>query len=98
IYTPGFSDASAVKGLVKLTLPADVTYGSAVIVDSAAGYRYIYGFKPDWIINRPLVARSAINKKIEEPWEFYTGTSWSANANDAAPILAAATDYVSPSF
>ncbi len=98
IYTPGFVDASAIKKLEQIPLPADVTYGVSVIVDSIAGYRYIYGFKPDWIINRALVARSSINNDITEAWEFYTGTSWSTNASAAGTVLPGSQNYVSPSY
>lgn len=99
IYTPGLVDASAVKKLQKLPIPDSVNYGVAVIIDSVAGYRYIYGFVQEWVVNRPVVARSPLNKSILEPWEFYTGTTtWSKNPKDAKPILPAARHYVSPSY
>lgn len=98
IYTPGFLDASGIKELVALPLPSDVEYGTAVLVDSADGYRYIYGFKKDWIVNRPLLARSATDQDILEPWEFFDGSGWSSDVHAAQPIFGDGQDYVSPSY
>lgn len=98
IYTPGFTDATGIRELTKLPLPAGVEWGNAVVADSAAQYLYIYGHKKDWIINRPLVARASMAADILEAWEFFDGNSWVSSNGAAQQIMASTDDYVSPSF
>lgn len=100
IYTPNLTDASGIKQLKQLNLPAGVEFGTAVVVDSAKNYIYLYGMKKEWIIFRPLLARVPINKDVtsNSAWEFFNGTGWSADANASQQIMASASDYVSPSY
>lgn len=98
IYTPGIQDASAIKELTSLSLPAEIEFGTSVVVDSATQYVYLYGFKKDWIIFRPYVARFSFDQDVLDPWEFFDGTDWVADVNAVEQIMASTNDYVSPSF
>ena len=98
IYTPDFTDASSIKKLEQLPVPSELEFGTAVVVDSARNFIYLYGFKKDWIIFRPLIARYPINQDVFGPWEFFNGSVWTADANASAQILANTDHYVSPSF
>ncbi len=100
IYTPDIEDASAIKKLKKLDLPNTVEFGTAVVVDSATNYIYLYGMKPDWIIFRPLVARVSLNKDVGSvsAWEFFNGTGWSSDVNAATQLMGDPSHYVSPSY
>ncbi|WP_161622745.1 DUF5005 domain-containing protein [Cesiribacter andamanensis] len=91
-------DASAIKELVRLPLPAGVEWGNAVLTDTDTGYRYLYGQVKDWIIHRPLLARVPLDGDITGPWEFFDGTGWVADAAAAQQLMASEDDYVSPSF
>lgn len=72
----------------------NVIFGRAVIVDSAAGYLYIYGNKLNWIVQEPVVARCSIANPLL-PWEYYTGSGWSSFPNQMQKI---STNLVSPGF
>ena len=98
IYIPDFTDASAIKKLAPLSLPAEVEFGTAVVVDSTDQYIYLYGFKKDWIIFRPFVARFPMTQDVFEPWEFYNGEEWTLDVNAVQQIMSTTDDYVSPSF
>ncbi len=98
IYTPGFSDASSIKELKALSLPAEYEFGTSVVVDSAAQFIYLYGFKKDWIIFRPYIARFPIGQDVLKPWEFFDGLEWTSDVNSVEQIMASTSDYVSPSF
>lgn len=98
IYTPGLSDASAIKELTALSLPAEYELGTAVVVDSTEQFIYLYGFKKDWIIFRPYVARFPLTQDVLGAWEFFDGDEWSSDVNTVSQIMATADDYVSPSF
>jgi hypothetical protein len=100
IYTPNLTDASSIKQLKQLNLPAWAEFGTAVVVDSVSNYIYLYGMKKDWIIFRPLLARVPMDKDVtsNSVWEFFNGTGWSSDANTSQQIMASTSDYVSPSF
>jgi hypothetical protein len=98
IYTPGFSDASAIKELTALSLPAEYEFGTSVVVDSTDQFIYLYGFKKDWIIFRPYVARFPLTQDVLGPWEFFDGNGWTSDVNTVQQIMATTDDYVSPSF
>ena len=98
IYTPGFADASSITELKELPIPSDFEFGTAVVVDTAQSFIYLYGFKKDWIIFRPLIARFPLHQDVFGPWEFFNGSSWTANTNASAQIMANTDHYVSPSF
>jgi hypothetical protein len=98
IYTPGFTDASSIKQLAQLPIPAEFEFGTAVLVDSAKNFIYLYGFKKDWIIFRPLIARYPIGQDVLGPWEFFNGSGWSSDANASEQIMSSTNDYVSPSY
>lgn len=98
VYWPTFTDASAIASLSPVPVPFDKLreWGNAVIVNSDLNYVYIYGFKQDWIVNIPYVARVSLDNVLGT-WEFYNGTGWSADMEDAAPVMPEG-GYVSPSF
>lgn len=73
IYTSDLDDASGKKELIKLPIPAGIKFGNTVVVDSAAGFIYIYRQKKDWIIHRPLVARASMEEDIAATREFFDG-------------------------
>ena len=98
IYTPSFTDASGIKKLEPLSLPAEFEFGTCVVVDSADHFIYAYGFKKDWIVFRPLLARFSMDQDVLEPWEFFDGTGWTQNVNSVQQIMASTNDYVSPSY
>jgi hypothetical protein len=98
IYTPDFADASSIKELKQLPIPAELEFGTSVVVDSAQNFIYLYGFKKDWIIFRPLIARYPINQDVFGDWEFFNGSAWVDDATTSAQIMATTNDYVSPSF
>jgi hypothetical protein len=98
IYTPNLESASGIKVLEERPLPAELEFGTAVVVDSVKNYIYLYGFKKDWIIFRPLVARFPLDQDVFGPWEFFDGTSWTSDPNTAQQLMASTNDYVSPSF
>ena len=98
IATRNISDASSIKSLKKLDLPVDVEYGTAVLVDSAQNYIYIYGMIKDYIVFRPRVARVAMNKQVTGQWEYYSGTGWTTDEASAAQLMGSTADYVSPSY
>ena len=98
IYTPNMTNASSIKELTKLPIPNGFEFGVSVVVDSADNYIYLYGHKKDWIILRPLLARCSMDQNISGPWEFFNGTGWSSDANNAAQIMASTNDYVSASY
>src|SRR5690606_32692736 len=98
IYTPGFTDASNIEPLKKLPLPAEIEFGVSVVVDSADSYIYLYGHKKDWIVLRPLVARCAFDQDITGPWEFFNGSAWTSDIDDAAQIMGSTDHFVSPSY
>jgi hypothetical protein len=98
IYTPGFSNASAIQELTALSLPAEYEFGTSVVVDSTDQFIYLYGFKKDWIIFRPYVARFPLTQDVLGPWEFFNGEDWTSDVNTVQQIMATTDDYVSPSF
>lgn len=98
IFTPGMADASAIKNLTSLSLPAEIEFGTSVVVDSTTQFVYLYGFKKDWIIFRPYIARLSFDQDVLDPWEFFDGTEWVADVNAVAQIMGSENDYVSPSF
>jgi hypothetical protein len=57
-----------------------IHYGHAVL--ESKDYLYIYGLKKEF----PYVARAEM-KNVRQPWEFYNGSEWVRDAQDAAPIL-----------
>lgn len=98
IYTPAFTDASAIKTFAPLSLPAEFEFGTSVVVDSTDNFIYLYGFKKDWIIFRPFIARFSMTQDVFEPWEFYNGETWTSDVNAVTQIMASTDDYVSPSY
>lgn len=42
-------------------------------------YTYMYGYKVDWIINRPLLARVATGQVTTGTWEYWDGTGWTTD-------------------
>jgi len=98
IYIPGFSDASAIRELSALSLPAEYEFGTSVVVDSTDQFIYLYGMKKDWIIFRPYVARYPLTQDVLMPWEFFDGGSWTPDVNSVEQIMGNTDDYVSPSF
>ena len=98
IYTPNLADASAIKELTSLSLPAEYEFGSAVVVDSTEQFIYLYGMKKDWIIFRPYVARIPLTQDVFGPWEFFDGDGWTPDVNSVQQIMGTTDDYVSPSF
>jgi hypothetical protein len=97
IYTPG-TGAISISELVEHELPAEFEFGVSVVVDSARNYIYLYGMKKDWIIFRPLLARFPLDQDVSGPWEFFTGSGWSFDANTSQQLMASTADYVSPSY
>ena len=57
-----------------------IHFGHCLLEDEK--YLFIYGLKN----TKPYVARADI-KDVYKPWEFFNGTSWTDNANDARPVL-----------
>jgi hypothetical protein len=98
IYTPTFTDASSIEELTALSLPPEYEFGTAVVVDSANNFIYLYGFKKDWIIFRPYIARFPIGQDVLGAWEFFNGSAWTSDVNTVQQIMASTNDYVSPSF
>ena len=98
IYSPNLADASAIKELTSLSLPAEYEFGSAVVVDSTEQFIYLYGMKKDWIIFRPYVARFPLTQDVLGPWEFFDGDGWTPDVNSVQQIMGTTEDYVSPSF
>jgi hypothetical protein len=100
VYWPTLTDASAIKSLSPVPVPDTDKpmreWGNAVITDTNANYAYIYGFKQDWIVNTPYVARVSLNNVLGT-WEFYDGAGWTTNMNNAHSLLPS-DGYVSPSF
>ena len=98
VYTPSFTDASGIKELTPLSLPAEFEFGTSVVVDSSAHFIYAYGFKKDWIVFRPLLARFSMDQDVLAPWEFFDGAGWTHDVNAVQQIMASTNDYVSPSY
>ncbi len=98
IYTKDLTDASGIKKLKEYSLPAELEFGTAVVVDSVRNYVYLYGVKKDWIIFRPLLARFPLDQDVSGPWEFFNGTGWSSNPESAQQLMANMDHYVSPGF
>ncbi len=98
IYTKNMTDASSIKKLIPLPIPAEYEFGNAVVVDSVRSYVYFYGMKSDWIIFRPYVARIPFGRDVTGQWEFFDGTSWSDDVNTSAQLMGDLNHYVSPSF
>jgi hypothetical protein len=100
VYWPTFTNASGIASLSPVPVPDDDMqwreWGNAVITDPNTNYAYIYGFKQDWIVNIPYVARVSMNNVLGT-WEYYDGTGWTPNMNSAQTILPSP-GYVSPSF
>lgn len=100
VHWPSFTDASGILSLSPVPVPDDDKplreWGNAVIADTDSNYVYIYGFKQDWIVNIPYMARVSMDNVLGT-WEFYDGTGWTTVMNDAQPILPPG-GYVSPSF
>lgn len=59
---------------------AGYTFGRCVLTDTAAGYRYIYGNKVNWIVWEPFVARCPLDGLFGE-WEYWTASGWSDDIN-----------------
>ena len=59
----------------------EVHWGHAVC-DDDPDYTYIYGLGK----TKPYVAR-APKSSVMEPWEFFTGTSWVTNSEQAKPMI-----------
>jgi hypothetical protein len=98
IFTRNLTDASVIKKFAQVPLPPEFEFGTSVLADSASQYIYVYGFKKDWIIFRPLLARFPLDQDVFGPWEFYTGNGWSPDTNDVQQLMGSTDDYVSPSF
>jgi hypothetical protein len=98
IHTPSLTDASAIKKFSSLSLPAEFEFGTAVVVDSTSQFVYLYGFKKDWIIFRPYIARFPFTQDVLQPWEFFDGEGWTSDVNSVQQIMGTTDDYVSPSF
>jgi hypothetical protein len=101
IYTPNLTDASSIKQLKPLDfLPDWAEFGTAVVVDSASNFIYLYGIKKEWIVYVPLIARIPMNKDVtsERAWEFFNGTAWSSDVDVSKQIMASTSDYVSASY
>ena len=98
IFTPDLTDASAIKKFTSLSLPPEFEFGTAVVVDSTDQFVYLYGFKKDWIIFRPYVARFPMTQDVLGPWEFFDGNGWTENVNNVQQLMETTDDYVSPSF
>jgi PKD repeat protein len=94
IYTPGMTDASSIASISPLPAMNDIQFGSAVLVDTASNYVYIYGSKANWIVFEPYVARVSMDD-ILGSWEFYNGSGWTTNAAAAQKIM---TDYTPTTF
>lgn len=72
----------------------DHIFGRAVLADSAGNWLYIYGNRVNWIVWEPVLARCNISNPLL-PWEYYTGSGWSANPGQSQKIC---NDPVSPGF
>jgi len=84
-------------GVQPLPFPADPThpYGATVLsvptTSSSPGYVYAYGAtqgNPDG--GNSYVARTPTGDVASGPWQFFTGTSWVADPNGAAPMWSGA--------
>ena len=85
IYWPTFTSKSEIS-LKQVNLPnLETEYGDATLVDSTAGYIYIYGQRLNWIVNEPYIARCKITS-IWQQWEYYNGNNWQPNINAAKKI------------
>jgi len=72
----------------------DHIFGRAVLADTAGDWLYVYGNRVNWIVWEPVVARCDISNPML-PWEFYTGSGWSADPGQSQKI---GNDPVSPGF
>lgn len=73
---------------------AGYNFGRCILTDSAAGYRYIYGNKVNWIVWEPFVARCPLDGLFGE-WEYWTASGWS---DDIDALWKISELPVSPSF
>jgi len=60
-----------------------ITLGSAILEDN--DYTYLYGVKADGLDKHLYVARS--NSTLNDPWKYYTGTSWSLDIQNASSLF-----------
>jgi hypothetical protein len=70
-------------GSARLPFPITATqpaYGETTLVE--AGEVYLYSRLGE----EPYVARAPVGHAVDGPWEYWTGTSWSATAADAGPM------------
>jgi PKD repeat protein len=95
IYIPSLTNASAIKSLILIPNLNKIEFGNAVLVSEDSGYVYIYGHKPYTFINDLYVARFPYNNP-GAAWEYYNGSEWVNNVQEAAKIIP--NGYVSPSF
>ncbi len=62
-----------------------INFGVSVLFDTASGYYYAYGVRPNWIVFEPYIARFQLNHILDH-WEYFTGSDWSNDTAKARKI------------
>jgi hypothetical protein len=62
-----------------------INFGVSVLFDSASGYYYAYGVRPNWIVFEPYIGRFKLDHILDR-WEYYTGSEWSTDTAKAQKI------------
>lgn len=62
-----------------------IMFGKGVVVDNTTGFVYVYGLKPSTSGNDLFVARF-LKSNIYMSWEYYDGSGWTSDANQAQKI------------
>ncbi|HRF32672.1 MAG TPA: DUF5005 domain-containing protein [Cyclobacteriaceae bacterium] len=68
-----------------------VSWGAAILEDT--DYTYVYGVRSDQAGKRLLVARS--NANLTDTWEYFTGSGWSLQPEDATEIYSGVSEQFS---
>jgi hypothetical protein len=71
-------------GFMPAAVTGPVTYGNAIMEHGA--YTYVYGVE-DLHVEKYLHLARAAAGSVAGPWEFWTGTQWSANPLQSARLL-----------
>ena len=62
-----------------------INFGVSVLFDTASGYYYAYGVRPNWIVFEPYIARFKLDHILDH-WEYFTGNDWSGDTAKAKKI------------
>ena len=76
----------SLESVTPITLGPRIKWGVSMLNDG--GYTYIYGtgFTGTLYGEQSMYVARAPHGNVLGPWQYYNGTSWSADASDAAPL------------